>query len=234
MDACYSSRIIMATRRLAVVVVVCHVVAAGLAGCTDALRANTGHGGMSSVGGAKGTGGAVSAGGAVGAGSVLSGGGPAGGGGASGTDACAQLGHDYCVSDCLAEHAMPDNAICSRGGWTCRTGYILASSCPDRACGVIPNACCDPTTGVVSYNPCSTVGYRGLCPEGHTETYEGQAWCVPKTLTGTTCISLDRQPCSEPAVGCSDLSMGVVTCGCSLSGSDASSGIWYCSAFIGP
>ncbi len=218
-----------------------HPPAAG-AGGTMALGGVPVTGGASAAGGTVGTGG-LSAGGMIGGGGAPVGGASAGGasistggasGGASGTNGCAQLGDDHCVAECLVEYALVDNAICTNGAWSCRSGYVLASSCPVGACGVTPDACCDLTTGIVTVNPCTTSGLRGPCPDGNVETYHEQAWCVPQTLAGGTCISLDRQPCTGPAVGCSDLSGGIVTCGCSGSGSDASVGTWQCSSYIGP
>jgi hypothetical protein len=82
-------------------------------------------------------------------------------GGTSGTDACANLSYDYCVSECLAEAVLVDNPTCANGAWSCRSGYVLASSCPPQACGVTPDACCDLTTGIVTSSPCMADGYRG-------------------------------------------------------------------------
>jgi hypothetical protein len=154
-------------------------------------------------------------------------------GGASEPDACATLGDDHCVTECLKELVLVDNATCANGAWTCRSGYVLASTCPEQACGVTPDACCDLTTGVVTENPCNTDGSRRTCPDGGTETYRNQAWCVPLTLEGATCHSLDRQPCTGPAVSCYDMSMAFVDCACFGLDSDTSSGTWYCSYFIG-
>jgi hypothetical protein len=233
-------------RRLRFSAVVCFVAVAGLAGCTDPLRGRTpGTGGAMSVGGAltiggragSGAGGIFGAGGASVAGSRAGGAsGSAGGanGGTSGTAPCAALADDHCVAKCLVEYALVDNALCTNGAWSCRSGYVLASSCPVGACGVTPNACCDLTTGIVTENSCSTNGFRAPCPDGNMETYLYQSWCIPKALAGVTCSSLEGQPCAEPAVGCSDLSGGMVTCECSWSGSDASAGTWYCRYFLGP
>lgn len=206
------------TRGLRVAVVVCCAAAAGGAGCTDPLR-----GSPRGTGGAIGTGGATATGGR--AGSDAS-------GGASGTDPCAKLDRDYCVAECLKERALTDSASCTNGAWTCRSGYVLASSCPDQACGVTPDACCDLTTGLVTQNACADNGYREACSDDGTETFYDRGRCVPKTILGT-CESLDGQPCSGPAVGCRDVSAGLVTCWC-LSGFDASPGTWRCSYLIGP
>ena len=237
------------TRGLRVAVAVCCAAAAAGVGCTDPLRGSPrGTGGAigadaaTASGGRAGSGAAGASGGVSGTGGWSAGSrsggasGSAGGasGGASGTDPCAKLDRDYCVAECLKEHALTDSASCTNGAWTCRSGYVLASSCPDQACGVTPDACCDLTTGLVTQNACADNGYREPCPDDSTETYYGQGRCVPKTILGATCESLDGQPCSGPAVGCSDMSLGFVTCWCGLSGVDASPGTWRCSYFIGP
>jgi hypothetical protein len=216
-------------RRLRLYAAVCYVAVAGLAGCTDSLRGST-HG----TGGAMSVGGAMTISGLAGSGAGGNFGAGGASGGTSGTDPCAALADDHCVAKCLEEYALIDNALCTNGAWSCRSGYVLASSCPVGACGVTPNACCDLTTGTVTKNSCATNGFRAPCSDGNVETYLSQAWCIPKALAGVTCSSLDRQPCAEPAVGCSDMSGGMVTCGCSWSGSDASAGTWYCSFYIGP
>jgi hypothetical protein len=201
---------------------VCYVAVVGLAGCTDPLRGRThGTGGAMIVGGAMTTGGragsgtAAASGGASGAGgsnlTISSGGVQAAGGaigqsgtlasgGTSGTAPCAELASDHCVAKCLTEYALVDNALCTNGAWSCRSGYVLASSCPAGACGVTPDACCDLTTGSVTKNSCATNGFRAPCPDGNMETYQSQSWCIPKPLAGVNCSSLDRQPCSEPVV----------------------------------
>jgi hypothetical protein len=237
-------------RRLMFSAAFCYVACAGLAGCTDPLRGSThGSGGAKSAdaamatGGLAGSGTVAASGGVSGTGGASVGGlraggasGSAGGasGGTSGTAPCAELAYDYCVEKCLAEYALSDNALCTNGAWSCRSGYVLASSCPVGACTVTPDACCDLTTGIVTKNSCATNGLRAPCSDGNVETYLSQAWCIPEALAGVTCSSLDRQPCAEPAVGCSDMSGGLVTCGCSSSGSDASAGTWHCSHYIGP
>jgi hypothetical protein len=156
------------------------------------------------------------------------------GGGTAGTAACPELGYEHCVENCLEDHALVDNAQCIGGAWGCRPGYVLASTCPVQACGVTPDACCDLTTGLVSENACAKNGYRAPCPDGNMQTYIGEAYCVPQGLPAGTCISLDRQPCTGPAVGCSDLSMAFVTCRCSQYGTDAAVGTWSCSSYLGP
>jgi hypothetical protein len=206
----------------------------GGAKSADAAMATGGLAGSGTVatsGGVSGTGGA-SVGGLRAGGASGSAGGASGG--TSGTAPCAELAYDYCVEKCLAEYALSDNALCTNGAWSCRSGYVLASSCPVGACTVTPDACCDLTTGIVTKNSCATNGLRAPCSDGNVETYLSQAWCIPEALAGVTCSSLDRQPCAEPAVGCSDMSGGLVTCGCSSSGSDASAGTWHCSHYIGP
>jgi hypothetical protein len=129
---------------------------------------------------------------------------------------------------------MSDTAMCTNGAWGCRPGYVLASSCPARACRITRQACCDLITGLVTENPCAKDGYRSACPDGSMEASLSQTWCVPRSLQQVTCISLDRQPCSGPAVGCSDMSMAFVTCECLRPDADASAGTWRCSAHIGP
>ncbi len=207
-------------------------------------------GGVLGMGGSGGTSGTVSGrGGAVGTGGGLVGGNAAGGasssaggadGGTSGTEACATPSSDYCVEACLADHALWGNATCSNGAWGCRSGYVLASSCPAQGCGVTPDACCDSTTGAVTQNPCKTDGYREACPSKNTATYLDEAYCVPDSLVPTflnNCFALDRRPCNtaDPATGCSDVEsgLGVVTCGCGGAVADGSIGTWYCSAFMG-
>jgi hypothetical protein len=232
-------------QRLRVCAAACAVAVAGLAGCTDALRTDPhGTGGAMATGGRSGAGGAAALGGVSGAGDAPVGGSSAGGspgsaggasGATSGTDPCGQLDYDPCVANCLEEYPLIDNATCSNGAWRCRSGYVLASSCPALACGVTPGACCDRTTGFVTRNACAASGYRAPCPDGSVATQDvPEAYCVPDALAGVTCHSLDGQPCTGPAEGCSDTSSGFVTCACSRSGSDASAGTWYCSYFIGP
>lgn len=100
---------------------------------------------------------------------------------------------------------------------------------------VTPDACCDGTTGIVTENPCTADGTRRPCPNGRSETYLSQPWCVPLTLQGATCISLEGQPCTGPAMGCHDMSMAIVRCACTrLDYSSAASSTWQCSSFIGP
>jgi hypothetical protein len=221
----------------------------GGAGGTSTTSGSIGAGGMLATGGAAGmvgNGGTWSTlpavAGTLGAGGASLGGSSAGGasssmggasGGTSGTDACANLSYDYCVSQCLAEAVLVDNPTCANGAWSCRSGYVLASSCPPQACGVTPDACCDSTTGIVTSSPCMADGYRGTCPIGNTTTYRDEAFCVPQTLSGNTCYSLDNSPCTEPAVGCSDIEGLIVTCWCNWSGSDASAGTWQCCTFDG-
>jgi hypothetical protein len=224
--------------------VACNVAVLGIVGCTDALRAGThGSGGAMATGGQAGSDAGVASGGSPGAGGTPLGGSRSGGasgstggaGGAAGTDACPELGYEYCVENCFKEYALSDNPSCNGGAWVCRSGWVLKSTCPDQACGVTPDACCDLTTGLVSANACAKTGYRASCPDGNMETYAMESWCVPSGLVAPQgCASLDRQPCTGPAVGCSDLSGGFVNCRCTQYGTDASSGIWYCSYFIGP
>ena len=238
--------VVFPMRRLRVLAASCYVAVAASAGCTNSLRASSPGDGAMATGGQAGSGGAAASGGNSGAGGSSTaslGGSRSGGasgatggasGGTSGTDACAKLAYDYCVADCLKEHSLVDNPLCSNGAWSCRSGYVLASSCPDRGCGATPDACCDLTTGLVTDNPCAANGYRAACPDGNSETSSRQAYCVPKSLTGVSCGSLDRQPCDGPAMGCSDMSDGIVTCECGRAGADASPLIWYCTVFIGP
>jgi hypothetical protein len=155
-------------------------------------------------------------------------------GGSPTTGTCAQLGHDFCVSGCFEEHSLSVDATCNGGAWSCRPGYVLASSCPARACGVTPDACCDLMTGMVRRNLCTTDGYRDTCPDGCAETNYANAFCVPKTLGDIPCISLDRQPCTGPVEGCRDMSSGLVTCDCIGAAADSSVGTWYCSSYVGP
>jgi hypothetical protein len=212
----------------------------GRTGSAGASAGALGMGGAKPTGGVQGAGGASVTGDSLGAVGGAAGADAAGAGGASGgssgTDLCTSLAYDYCVEHCLTNEALRDNASCTNGSWTCRRGYVLASSCPSRACGVTPDGCCDLTTGVVSENPCAADGYRASCGDGSAVTYRWpEAFCVPKSLAGRDCYTLDRAPCSEPAVACSDMSMGSVDCYCSVTaGSDASTGIWHCSAYIGP
>lgn len=215
----------------------------GLTGSAGAPGGIPGSGGARSTGGVQASGGARAPGGSLGAvGGARSGAGTdaAGGasGGSSGTDPCAGLAYDYCVDHCLTKNALRDTASCTHGSWTCRSGYVLASSCPSGACAVTPDACCDLTTGVVSDNPCSADGYRAACGDGSGATYGWpEAYCVPSSLgiAGGGCYSLNSGPCSGPAIACSDMSIGSVDCHCDVvAGSDASTGTWHCSAFIGP
>jgi hypothetical protein len=220
-------------RSLGLLAAVCYVAVAGGIGCTSGLRAN-----LPGTDGAVATGGHVGSGGATSTGGSRSGGASGGTGGASGgtsgTSPCAKLGYDYCVADCLKENSLRDSPVCSDGAWSCRSGYSLASACPERGCGATFDACCDLTTGLITDNPCAKDGYRGACPDGSMETSNSQPYCIPKTVTGAGCSSLDRQACDGPAVGCSDVSGGFVTCKCSRVGTDASAGTWYCSVYIGP
>ena len=222
--------------------------ATGIGGATSTTSRSIGAGGMLATGGIAGMAGnggtwstLPAVGGTLGAGGVSLGGSFAGGasssmgganGGTSGTDACANLSYNYCVSECLAERALVDNATCANGAWSCRSGYVLASSCPSQSCGVTPDACCDLATGIVTSSLCTADGYRGTCPIGNTATYKYEAMCVPQTLSDKTCYSLSKSPCTEPAVGCSDMSNGQVTCMCLGIGSDASIGTWRCSSLI--
>jgi hypothetical protein len=239
-----SRMVLLPMRRLRFLALVCYVAAVGIAGCTDALRAGP-HGtdGAMATGGRAGSDAGAASGGAPGVGATSvegarSGGasGSAGGaGGSAGTNACPELGYEYCIESCFKDYALSDNPSCSNGAWVCPSGWILASSCPDQACGVTPDACCDLTTGLVTANACAKNGYRAPCLDGSMETYVfPEAWCVPQTLATAGCVSLDRQPCTGPAVGCSDTSAGTVTCQCNQYGTDASTGTWYCSFFIGP
>jgi hypothetical protein len=155
-------------------------------------------------------------------------------GGTGGSGACAKLGDDHCVTECFRELKLVDNAICADGAWACRSGYVLASSCPPRACGVTPDGCCNMTTGIVSENPCNMDGARRACADGATDAYLSQTYCVPLSLGGRDCQSLDRQPCTGPAVSCHDLSAAFVHCVCSGLGTDGSAGTWQCSSYIGP
>ena len=195
-------------------------------------RGNGGTGTLTAaVGGARGTGVASAGDAPTGGGS----GGAAGtGGGTSGTNACAKVAYDHCVTECLEELVLIDNAICANGAWTCRSGYVLASSCPKQACGVTPDACCDRTTGIVTRNPCNPDGSREVCPDGGTETYMSQPWCIPSTLAIGACISLDGQPCSGPAVGCADMSAALTRCACNGAALGTTARTWTCSVYIGP
>jgi hypothetical protein len=209
---------LFATQRQVLLAAVRSVALIGIVGCSDALRA-----------GSRGTDGATATGG--GAGSQ----GDAAAGGATETGGCPEVGHEYCVETCFADHALSDDPWCSKGAWVCRSGWVLASTCPAQACRVTPSSCCDSTTGLVSENPCARDGYRAPCPDGNIETYSfPSAWCVPQGLGVAGCASLRGQPCTGPAVGCSDMSGGSVTCWCGQYGTDASTGIWDCSFFLGP
>jgi hypothetical protein len=209
--------------------------------------ANAGSGVTTRSGGAQATGGVMGRGGTLPSSSILgTGGAPVGGasdggvssftggasGGTSGTDLCADLDYDYCVAECLAVNGV-DNTMCTNGAWSCRPGYVLASSCSVGACGATPDACCDSTTGIVTSSPCTADGYRGTCPSGNTRTYWDQAICVPNSLAGATCGSLVGRPCTDPAMGCSDTEGLITTCWCNWAGSDASAGTWDCRFFDG-
>jgi hypothetical protein len=203
-------------------------------------------GGMVSMGGSGRTSSTVPwQGGAIGTGGELVGGDAAGGasssvgasnGGTSGTDACATLPYDSCVANCLQALGAFGLPTCISGAWKCPSGYVLASSCPAQACAVTADACCDRTTGLVTQNPCTSDGYREACPPGSSQTYQGEAWCIPQTLaiSGFKCASLDGQPCSGTALGCSDMSGGFVNCSCSIAHADGAVGSWACTYFIGP
>jgi hypothetical protein len=154
--------------------------------------------------------------------------------GKSGTESCATLEHDHCVTDCFDARAFVDNALCTRGAWSCPPGYVLASSCPALACGVTRDACCNLTTGLVTENACDKNGYRSACPEDSMEVYAWQPWCVPKSLERVPCRSLHEQPCTGPALACGEVGGGYVSCRCEGLGADASVGTWYCSVFLGP
>jgi hypothetical protein len=195
---------------------------------------------LSAAGGARSTAGTpaggVSAGGASGlAGASGGASGLAGAsGGASGTDGCRGLNDDHCVTECLDELVLVENAICANGAWICPSHYVLASSCPQQACGVTPDACCNMTTGIVTENPCNADGLRRACPDGSTQAYLHESFCVPRSLEGMTCASLDGQSCTGPAVGCDDMSKAFVHCSCAGLDAGVSNGIWRCGYFIGP
>lgn len=224
--------------RLSLLFVVFQVALGAGAGCSEGLRAGTGgSGGVRATGGASGADAGGAAGGTSGAGAAVGGsrsGGASGAGGTAGTQVCAKPSADYCVESCYKVPTLSDEASCSNGILSCRAGWVLASSCPERACRTTPDACCDRSTGLVSENLCAETGYRAPCPDGTVETYFSSPWCVPKGIASETCAPLDGQPCAEPAVACRDMRGGRVTCTCSQYGTDASSGTWYCSVFIGP
>jgi len=189
---------------------------AGSGGIWEPLTTVAGRGG---AGGGSGSGGALnSMGGAT--------------GDTSATDTCGNLSYDYCVSDCLTEGALVANATCRSGVAGCRSGFILASTCPPRACGTTADACCDLDIGIVTSNPCGSEGYRGVCPVGNTMTYGREAICVPQALSDKTCYSLNGSPCTAPSMGCSDMSNGQVICSCFRIGADAPTGTWQCSSLI--
>jgi hypothetical protein len=180
------------------------------------------------------TGGAAGSGGATGGPSSSTGGvsgtGSSGNGGTGGgSSECAELDNDYCVTSCVDDIKLVDNASCSRGRWTCAARYVLASSCPPQGCGVALRGCCDVTTGVLTDNPCGMDGLRAVCSEGNRAGDQG--WCIPTSLQGDTCTALEGKPCIGPAVNCRDFSLGRTLCAC-VPGADALSPVWHCSHLI--
>lgn len=138
-----------------------------------------GNGGTRTIpaaGGTLGTGGAPVGGVSTGGTSTLAAGAT---GGSSLADTCGNLDYDHCVTDCFEESVLVENATCANSAWSCRAGYVLASSCPQQACGVTPDGCCDMTTGIVTWNPCNTDGFRQTCPDGAAETNRDGYMCVP-------------------------------------------------------
>lgn len=198
----------------------------GMGGSSGATPVGSGFGGAGPTGRAGG-GGAD-----AGSNSVGNRGGSDSGGGGVGPEDCGPPGQEHCVTECLAELVLVENAACANGAWTCPTGYVLASSCPANACGVTPAACCNLTTGLITENFCQEDGYRSACPVGTNGT-DGKS-CVPESLGNATCASLDAQPCSGPAVRCQDRSLIEGRCTCQGLGSDASTGTWHCSRSAGP
>jgi hypothetical protein len=159
----------------------------------------------------------------------------AGTGGETSVNACASLAYDYCVADCLRDWSLVDNAVCLNGAWGCARGYQLASTCPAQGCGVTQQACCDTTTGIVSMNGCGAAGIRSACPDNDVATspWPRSTQCVPKSLAGRMCHSLDGQACEPPAVRCYDTSLAFVECVCSGLSSAVPVGTWQCSSYIG-
>lgn len=158
------------------------------------------------------------------------------GGTVSGADICTDLTRDSCVSGCLEELPLVDNAICIDGQWKCSANFVLASSCPPLACAVTPDACCDSTTGIVTANACESDGTRAACPEGQTPTakWPHGTHCVPRSLAGQACWSLDGEPCAVPAVGCYDQDRAFVGCTCDGLDLPSSTGTWHCDLYAGP
>jgi hypothetical protein len=221
-------------RALSFVAALCLVAFAGIAGCTEGIRAGN-HDAGTGTGMAGATGTMGLSGGALSQGGLSSGGTRTGGamGSASG-ESCANLKYDYCVDDCLKDRALTDSALCTNGSWSCPRGYVLTSSCPVLACAVAGGACCNLTTGLVTENACEKNGYRSACPQGSEQAAAWQPWCVPQSLERTPCRSLDEQPCTGPALACRETSRGYISCECVGLGADASAGTWHCNVYIGP
>ncbi|HYQ04038.1 MAG TPA: hypothetical protein VER96_35435 [Polyangiaceae bacterium] len=189
------------------------------------------HAGASSRGGDGGMSGSADAGGMAGAAGATAG----VSGMAPEDDSCPKPNYDYCIPSCFEASSFSDTTVCMNGVWACNPGYMLASRCPAQACRVTQDACCNSTTGVIKANPCGPDGLRAVCPDdgGATSTYPHGSLCVPQSLTGQKCISLDKQPCAGPAYYCFDSDPGFVKCTCSGIATDSGRGEWNCSAFIG-
>ena len=144
---------------------------------------------------------------------------------------CDQASTPSCVENCFIDYPLIDNAICAGGKWSCGSGYILSTTCPESSCAVTQDSCCDPTTGNQIAQRCGTDGYRPACPTGMRPS--GDWYCVPDALGVGDCATLDGQTCSEPAVHCVSMVGLGTSCSCFIT-SDAGVGMWQCAYYAGP
>lgn len=109
-----------------------------------------------------------------------------------------------CVPSCGAtDMSTPSLEDCEGTGQRlCPPDTVFLSTCPPNACALMPQSCCNESTGVLESPACGTDGFWSDCPAGKHSSPSGL--CIPGGLDVSHCIELDGTSCSSPEMVCSE------------------------------
>ena len=131
-----------------------------------------------------------------------------------------------CVSSCTTAPFVYFPADCLDGTGTCPSGSVSLSTCDPNSCAQHYQDCCDDVSGEITPAPCSADGQVLACLNGLRNV---RRYCVPAILGISSCLGLDRTPCSLAGQRCYS---GGSPCTCRNSPVVGAGLAWDCPPFI--
>jgi hypothetical protein len=142
---------------------------------------------------------------------------------------------DDCIDSCSSGPGIqgyPESAYCdATGAVACADGKVKLSTCAPDSCARTVWTCCNETTGLAAYPPCTPDGRQQPCAAG-SHTWDNQADCIPTSLGVTDCAVLKGAACDGSSDRCdSRTSTAETVCVCLPLGLSPGGGTWQCQTF---